>query len=200
MSYSGSMSHIAQTFSAYPELLIAASSLLTIIPVFLGTLQHGACVIQPTRLDYSSEELIDMITRCGLNRLNAFGYLYLARLDPRFADSGNAGQLDILLALAWVRANIAAFGGDPLRITVFGQSGGGAKIATMLGMSAATGLFHRAMTMSGQQVTASGPLHAGERARVFMAKAGARSSCNVHPRECHRAVWNLDPSACRSSV
>ena len=47
------------------------------------------------------------------HRLNAFGYLYLARLDPRFADSGNAGQLDLILALQWVRDNIAAFGGDP---------------------------------------------------------------------------------------
>ena len=47
------------------------------------------------------------------HRLNAFGYLYLARLDPRFPDSGNAGQLDLILALQWVRDNIAAFGGDP---------------------------------------------------------------------------------------
>ena len=108
------------------------------------------------------------------HRLNAFGYLYLARLDPRFPDSGNAGQLDLLLALRWVRDNIAAFGGDPRRVTVFGQSGGGAKIATMLGMSAATGLFHRAVTMSGQQVTVSGPLHAGDRTRAYMAKVGAK--------------------------
>src|SRR5690606_27732878 len=62
------------------------------------------------------------------HRLNLFGYAYLARLagDP-FADSGNAGQLDLILALRWVRANIAAFGGDPERVMVFGQSGGGAK-------------------------------------------------------------------------
>jgi len=106
------------------------------------------------------------------HRLNAFGYLYLARLDPRFPDSGNAGQLDILLALRWVRDNISAFGGDPARVTVFGQSGGGAKIATMLGMPAAHGLFHRAVTMSGQQVTASGPLHAEARARAYLAKLG----------------------------
>jgi para-nitrobenzyl esterase len=109
------------------------------------------------------------------HRLNAFGYVYLARLDPRFPDSGNAGQLDILLALRWIRDNIGNFGGDPTRVTVFGQSGGGAKIATMLGMPAATGLFHRAMTMSGQQVTASGPLHATDRARAFMARAGAKA-------------------------
>jgi para-nitrobenzyl esterase len=107
------------------------------------------------------------------HRLNALGYLYLARLDPRFCDSGNLGQLDLALALRWVRDNIAAFGGDPTRIMVFGQSGGGAKIATLMGMPAAAGLFHRAATMSGQQVTASGPLNATVRARAYMERLNA---------------------------
>src|SRR5205085_4857544 len=71
------------------------------------------------------------------HRLNAFGYLYLARLDPRFPDSGNAGQLDLVLALQWVRDNIASYGGDPGTVMVFGQSGGGAKIATLMGTPAA---------------------------------------------------------------
>jgi para-nitrobenzyl esterase len=84
------------------------------------------------------------------HRLNLFGYAYLARLGPGFEDSGNAGQLDLILALEWVRDNIAAFGGDPGRVTVFGQSGGGAKIATLMATPAAAGLFHRAATMSGQ--------------------------------------------------
>ncbi|HEY3798868.1 MAG TPA: carboxylesterase/lipase family protein [Caulobacteraceae bacterium] len=103
------------------------------------------------------------------HRLNVFGYGYLATLGgAAFADSGNAGQLDLVLALRWVRANIARFGGDPGRVTLFGQSGGGAKIATLMAMPAATGLFHRAITMSGQQVTASGPLHAEARMRLFL--------------------------------
>ena len=114
----------------------------------------------------------DVVVVTVNHRLNALGYLYLARLDPRFADSGNCGQLDLILALQWVRDNIAAFGGDPTRVMVFGQSGGGAKIATMMGMPAADGLFHRAATMSGQQVTASGPLHATERARSYLARLG----------------------------
>lgn len=109
------------------------------------------------------------------HRLNAFGYLYLSRLDPRFPDSGNAGQLDLVLALRWIRDNIASFGGDPDRVMVFGQSGGGAKIATLMGMPAAAGLFHRAATMSGQQVTVSGPQHATERAQLFMRSVGART-------------------------
>ena len=115
----------------------------------------------------------DVVVVTVNHRLNAFGYLYLARLDPRFADSGNCGQLDLILALKWVRDNIAAFGGDPNRVMLFGQSGGGAKIATMMGMPAAAGLFHRAATMSGQQVTASGPMNATARTRAFLAKLEA---------------------------
>jgi len=107
------------------------------------------------------------------HRLNAFGYLYLAgRGNAAYADSGNTGQLDLILALEWVRENIGEFGGDPNTVMVFGQSGGGAKIATMMAMPAAKGLFHRATTMSGQQLTASGPLHAAQRAEVTLAALG----------------------------
>lgn len=104
------------------------------------------------------------------HRLNLFGYLYLSRLDPKFPDSGNAGQLDLVLALRWIRENIAAFGGDASRVTAFGESGGGAKITTLLGMPAATGLVHGAATMSGQQVTVSGPINATRRTRAFLGK------------------------------
>ena len=69
----------------------------------------------------------------------------------RYAD-GNAGMLDIVAALEWVRDNIANFGGDPDNVTVFGQSGGGSKVSTLLGMPAAKGLFHKAIAMSGSQV------------------------------------------------
>jgi para-nitrobenzyl esterase len=107
------------------------------------------------------------------HRLNVFGYGFLARLaGPAFADSGNAGMLDLVLALQWVRDNIAEFGGDPSRVMVFGQSGGGAKIATLMAMPAAKGLFHAAATMSGQQVTASGPLHATERMKLALDALG----------------------------
>jgi para-nitrobenzyl esterase len=100
------------------------------------------------------------------HRLSVFGYLYL----PGFPDSGNAGMLDLVLALTWVRDNIQAFGGDPGCVTLLGQSGGGAKIATLMAMPAAAGLFHRAATMSGQQVTASGPQHASGRTRALLDK------------------------------
>jgi para-nitrobenzyl esterase len=99
------------------------------------------------------------------HRLNLFGYLYLAQLaspsaHDLFRDSGNVGQLDLVLALQWVRDNIASFGGDPSRVLIFGQSGGGAKCATLMSMPSASGLFHRVMTMSGQQLTATTPEHA----------------------------------------
>jgi para-nitrobenzyl esterase len=118
----------------------------------------------------------DVVVVTVNHRLNAFGYLYLARLfnDPSVADSGNVGQLDLVLALQWVRDNIARFGGDPDCVMLFGQSGGGAKIATLMAMPAAKGLFHRAATMSGQQVTVGGPFNATKRAKAFLDKLGIK--------------------------
>ena len=111
----------------------------------------------------------DVVVVTVNHRLNAFGFLYLGRLaGPDYADSGSAGMLDLVLALRWVRDNIAEFGGDPHRVMVFGQSGGGAKIATLMAMPAARGLFHRAATMSGEEITASGPLHATQRAQAIL--------------------------------
>jgi para-nitrobenzyl esterase len=101
----------------------------------------------------------DVVVVTVNHRLNLFGYLYLAELLPGqgFEDSGNAGQLDLVLALKWVRENIAAFGGDAGCVTIFGQSGGGAKCATLMAQPPAEGLFHRVITMSGQQVTGARP-------------------------------------------
>ena len=108
------------------------------------------------------------------HRLAALGYAYLARLGGP-AESGNVGNLDIILALQWIRDNIADFGGDPGRVMIFGQSGGGAKVVTLMAMQEARPLFHSAATMSGQHVTAAGPNHATERSKAWMTKAGAAS-------------------------
>ncbi|WP_355506430.1 carboxylesterase/lipase family protein [Xanthomonas cannabis] len=111
----------------------------------------------------------DVVVVTVNHRLNLFGYLSLAQLgDASFADSGNAGQLDLIQALHWVRQHAAEFGGDAGNFTVFGQSGGGAKIATLMAMPAARGLFHRAWTMSGQQVTVAGPRAATQRAQLLL--------------------------------
>jgi len=83
------------------------------------------------------------------HRLGAMGYTYLGAFDEEFAHSGNQGQLDLILALQWVRDNIERFGGDPTRVMIHGESGGGGKICTLLGMPAAQGLYHRAALQSG---------------------------------------------------
>lgn len=107
------------------------------------------------------------------HRLNAFGYMYLEQLAPGFRpDSGNAGQWDLVLALQWISAHARRLGGDPARIMLFGQSGGGAKIATLMATPAASGLFSSVATMSGQQVTASGPLNATQRAEAMIRHLG----------------------------
>jgi para-nitrobenzyl esterase len=127
------------------------------------------------------------------HRLNVFGYCYFAAHG--FPDSGNAGQLDLILALEWVRDNIANFGGDPSCVTVFGQSGGGAKIATLMAIPAAQGLFHRAATMSGQQVTASGPLNATRRAETYVEalSASARDLSTLPAQRLVEALQTPDP-------
>ena len=87
------------------------------------------------------------------HRLNIFGYLHLGDvLGKEYAASGNAGQLDIIAALGWVKENIAQFGGDPNNVTIFGQSGGARKVANLLAMPPARGLFHKAIIQSGAQL------------------------------------------------
>jgi para-nitrobenzyl esterase len=92
----------------------------------------------------------DVVVVTVNHRLGLFGYLHLGELGgEEFAESGNVGMLDIVLALEWVRDNIAAFGGDPGNVTIFGESGGGAKVNALLAMPSAQGLFHRAVCQSG---------------------------------------------------
>ena len=84
------------------------------------------------------------------HRLNVFGFLHLGDLaGPEYATSGNVGMLDLVHALKWVRDNIGEFGGDPDSVTIFGESGGGRKVSTLLAMPDAQGLFHRAIIQSG---------------------------------------------------
>jgi para-nitrobenzyl esterase len=82
------------------------------------------------------------------HRINGFGHMWLQSRDERFADAGNAGVLDMVFALKWVRDNISAFGGDPDNVTIFGQSGGAAKVATLMAFPPAHGLFHKAIMQS----------------------------------------------------
>jgi len=120
------------------------------------------------------------------HRLGPFGYLDLSALgNDRYATSGNAGMLDLVLALEWVRDNIAAFGGDPGNVTIMGQSGGGAKVSTLLAMPSAKGLFHKAAIQSGPGLAVGrpGPAAAGAK-RLLDAldvKPGERSKLEAIP-------------------
>ena len=136
---------------------------------FHGGAYTSGTVTDPLTQGASLAGQADVVVVTVNHRINLFGYGWLKPFGARFADSGNLGQLDLILALRWVREHIGAFGGDPARVMVFGQSGGGAKIATLMAMPAADGLFTAAATMSGQQVVASGPAHAAERTRTLMA-------------------------------
>jgi para-nitrobenzyl esterase len=111
------------------------------------------------------------------HRLNLFGYMYLAALPggEKYADSGNLGQLDLIAALRWVRDNIEAFGGDPDRVMIFGESGGGGKVATLLAMPDARGLFQRAAMQSGFGLTALTPEAATAMSRSILEALGLRA-------------------------
>jgi len=106
------------------------------------------------------------------HRVNAFGYLYLGGLSERFAGSGNIGQQDLIAALAWVRDNIAAFGGNPENVTLMGESGGGAKITTLMAMPAAQGLFHKAIIECGSFLRVATSDEATATARAVLTTLG----------------------------
>jgi len=105
-------------------------------------------------------------------RLGALGFLWLGDLDPAFASSGVNGLLDQVAALRWVRDNIAAFGGDPDQVTVFGESAGAMSIATLLAVPSAGGLFHRAIVQSGAAHNCFSPEVAAEMTSTVMADLG----------------------------
>ena len=106
------------------------------------------------------------------HRLNVLGFANLSAFSDDFAASGDAGMLDIVQALKWVRANISQFGGDPNSVTIFGQSGGGRKVETLLAMPSAKGLFHRAIIESGAAVTVVDRDVATRNSEQLLAKLG----------------------------
>ena len=91
----------------------------------------------------------DVVVVSVNHRLNILGFLDLSAVSPKYKDSGNVGMLDVVQALEWVRDNIVLFGGDPSNVTIFGESGGGGKVGTLMCMPKARGLFHKAIIMSG---------------------------------------------------
>ncbi len=115
----------------------------------------------------------DVVVVTVNHRLGPLGYLHLGDLvGPEYAASGNVGMLDLVAALEWVRDNIEAFGGDAGNVTIFGESGGGAKVSALMAMPAAEGLFHRAIIQSGPGVRMHTREKATRHARSFLRRLG----------------------------
>ncbi|MCW2392044.1 para-nitrobenzyl esterase [Sphingobium sp. B1D7B] len=121
---------------------------------------------------YNLAQRGDVVVVTLNQRLNLLGFLDLSSVDPAYAQSGNVGMLDIVAALQWVKRNIEVFGGDPGRVTIFGQSGGGAKVSTLMAMPAARGLFHRAIVQSGSFAKATPHAQARKLGQLMLAELG----------------------------
>jgi hypothetical protein len=116
----------------------------------------------------------DVVVVTVNHRLASFGYTHLAALGApeEFMFAGVCGVMDMVASLEWVRDNIAAFGGDPSRVMIFGQSGGGSKTSTLLGTPAAKGLFHRAAVQSGSTLRLADEAAAAKSAEMLLQKLG----------------------------
>jgi para-nitrobenzyl esterase len=129
---------------------------------------------------YNGENLSrlgDMVFVSLNHRLGPLGYTNLAGVGgERYAASGNAGMLDIVAALEWVRDNIANFGGDPGNVTIMGQSGGGVKVTTVTAMPSAQGLFHKAVVLSGASLYAGDQQHSEGLGAYVLREAGLTRS------------------------
>lgn len=123
----------------------------------------------------------DVVVVSTNHRLGLLGYLYLGELGgEEYATSGNQGMLDIVAALRWVRTNIEAFGGNPDNVMIFGESGGGFKVGTLLAMPSAKGLFHKASIESGSALRRVSKEAATETAHRVLKGLGIR------PNELHK--------------
>ncbi len=123
---------------------------------------------------YNGQELArkhDVVVVTVNHRLTVFGYLYFAGIGgEKYAHASNVGMMDIVAALEWVRGNIAAFGGDPNNVMIFGQSGGGGKVSALMAMPPAHGLFHKAIIQSGADVRGVSVDAANKSAEIFLSK------------------------------
>ena len=114
----------------------------------------------------------DVVVVSVNHRLNVFGYTHLDPYGEEFEGSGNAGMMDLVAALEWVRDNISAFGGNPDNVLIFGESGGGWKVTTLMAMDAAQGLFHRAVAQSGPALEILEAEPAAEHSAALLAQLG----------------------------
>lgn len=114
-----------------------------------GGYYAGSSIEQEAYDGFNMCMLGDVVVVSVNHRLNILGYLDLSPFGEKYRNSGNAGHADMVAALQWIHDNISLFGGDPDNVTVFGQSGGGCKVADLMQIEEADGLFHKGMIMSG---------------------------------------------------
>lgn len=147
-------------------------------PVLVWLHGGGFNALSASSLAYDGTRLAqrrDVVVVTLNHRLGALGYTDLSRTcDDEFARSGNLGTLDIVAALQWVAQNIGAFGGDPGRVLLFGESGGGWKVSVALATPQAAGLFHRAAIQSGSALQVAEPDEADDIAERFLSALGVR--------------------------
>ncbi|AUD02654.1 carboxylesterase/lipase family protein [Spirosoma pollinicola] len=118
-----------------------------------GGFTAGSSVELPS---YDGENLTkkgDVVVVTLNHRLNVLGFLDLSAYGEKYKNSANAGLMDLVVALQWVKQNINQFGGDPNNVTIFGQSGGGGKVTSLMNAPSAKGLFHKAIVQSGSYIT-----------------------------------------------
>ena len=140
----------------------------------------------------------DVVVVTVNHRLAAFGYLQLAGLPgipAELADAGAVGVADMVASLRWVRDNIAGFGGDPDRVMIFGQSGGGSKVSTLLATPSAKGLFHRAAIQSGSTIRQQTPEQGAKSAALLAAAVGGRPADLLTAPWTHLLQAQTDASA-----
>ncbi|MEG1516606.1 MAG: carboxylesterase family protein, partial [Clostridia bacterium] len=118
-----------------------------------GGFTNGSSIESVAYDGQNLSELGDVVVVTVNHRLNVTGFLDLSSFGEKYAGSANAGVADLSMSLQWIHDNIAAFGGDPDNVTIFGQSGGGSKVTTLMRMPSAQGLFHKAGVQSGGSVT-----------------------------------------------
>ncbi|WCT14860.1 carboxylesterase/lipase family protein [Mucilaginibacter jinjuensis] len=137
-----------------------------------GGFFSGSSQEHPSYDGENLSKLGDVVVVSINHRLNIFGYLDLADYGSQFASSANVGMLDIVASLEWVRDNIGNFGGDKDNVTIFGQSGGGTKVITLMAMPSAKGLFHRAISQSNSIVQVATHEYATQITAIVLTELG----------------------------
>lgn len=140
-----------------------------------GGFSFGSAYELPSQEGAQMARHHDVVSVSVNHRLNVLGFLDVSEIGgPAYADSVNVGMTDLVAALRWVRDNIANFGGDPDTVMIYGQSGGGSKVTTLMGMPSAAGLFHRASVQSGGGGNPPSAEQSREFAKQVMVELGLR--------------------------